>query len=143
MSSITKTKYLIDTNIFGLSLTSYHPAINKFLNHLESVDYAVSCFVLAEIEVLKFSSAKEVALELIIELQNQTIIWFDRQQSQIFSFLKYEMNKRKINNRTVDWFIAAQCLDKDYTLVTANRKDFDCIPNLKAKYYDQKNYRWY
>ena len=143
MNSNSRTRYLIDTNIFGLSLTNFHPDINKFLLLLEPAEFVVSCFVLAEVNVLQFSQPSKNISDLIEFLQNQKIIWFDKGQLEIFSFLKYKMAQIKINNRTIDWFIAAQCLEGNYTLVTANRKDFEHISNLKAKYYDQKSYHWY
>jgi predicted nucleic acid-binding protein len=139
----TKTKYLIDTNIYGLSFRAQYQQIAKFLSTLKSDDYVVSCFVLAELEAVRYSFFNTAFIELISALEQSQIIYFDRQQVHIFALLKYNMSLRKINNRTIDYFIASQCLHGNYTLVTANKKDFEHIPNLKAKYFDQHNSRWF
>jgi predicted nucleic acid-binding protein len=139
----TKTKYLIDTNIYGLSFRGQYAQIAKFLSPLKPDDYVVSCFVLAELEAVRYSFFNTAFIELISTLNQSQIVWFDRRQLQVFALLKYNMSQRKINNRTIDYFIASQCLYGDYTLVTANKKDFEQIPNLKAKYFDQHNSRWF
>jgi predicted nucleic acid-binding protein len=142
MLSIPKIKYLIDTNIYGLSFRTQYPHLKKFLGTLDVTDYDVSCFVLAELEALRYSYVNKDFGDLINTLNNSEIAWFGSQEIQVFGYLKHIMSTKKLHNRTIDWFIATQCLSGNYTLVTANIKDFENIPNLKTKFYDQKNCRW-
>jgi predicted nucleic acid-binding protein len=138
-----KNKYLIDTNIYGLSFRPHHTQLNNFLKSLGSDDFVVSCFVLAELEAVRYSFVNTTFIELVASLQQSKLIWFNQRELNVFALLKHSMSIKKINNRTIDWFIASQCLNGDYTLVTANRKDFEHIPSLKTKYYDQANCRWF
>jgi predicted nucleic acid-binding protein len=137
-------KYLIDTNIYGLSFSQTHPQLRQFLTSLDVNDYAVSCFVIAELKAFELKIMCVDFLELVSELTcvPERIIWFNQKQLEIFAALKSYMSSQKIHNSTIDWFIAAQCLAGDYTLVTANTKDYKDIPNLKTKFYDQKNSHW-
>lgn len=137
-----ESKYLIDTNIYGLSFAKQFSTIPKFLKSLNPDDYVVSCFVLAELEAIKYSFFHPDFKDLIYSLQNSTVLWFQKEEMEIFGLLKHTMSTKNIKNRTIDYFLAAQCLYGDYTLVTANIKDFESIPNLKTKYFDQKNHRW-
>jgi predicted nucleic acid-binding protein len=97
---------------------------------------------LAELKALESKIFRVDFVELIQELSLSNIIWFDEKQLEVFAVLKSYMSSQKKFNRTIDWFIATQCLVLDYTLVTANIKDYEFIPNLKVKFYDQKNNRW-
>jgi predicted nucleic acid-binding protein len=45
-------------------------------------------------------------------------------------------------NRSLDPLIATLAITHDCILVTANKKDFIGIPNLKTKLYSQQFQRW-
>jgi predicted nucleic acid-binding protein len=143
MKSNPKNKYLFDTNIYGLLLTNKSPQLNKFIFTLDQVDIVVSCFVMAELEVLRFSVFDPELFDLLHNMETSKLIWFNQNHLETFAKLKHEMSVKRIRNRTIDWFIAAQCLNEDYILVTSNVKDYEHIPNLKTKFFDQKNSRWY
>lgn len=143
MKSKPKIKYLIDTNIYGLSFRENHKQIVNFLKTLGDEEVVVSCFVLGEIEALRFTFFHPNFISLCNYLKTLDISWFTINELNAFAFLKYIMSQKKITNRTIDYLLASQCLINDYTLVTANKKDFDQIPNLKTKFYDQANNRWY
>ncbi len=143
MKSNQKSKYLFDTNIYGLILTNNFPQLNKFIYTIKKEDTVVSCFVLAELEVLRYSIKDKELFELLHNMETSKLIWFNQNHLDTFAQLKHEMAVKKMRNRTIDWFIAAQCLFDDYILITTNVKDYEHIPNLKTKFFDQKNSRWY
>jgi predicted nucleic acid-binding protein len=143
MMQIThKPTYILDTNIYGLSLLEHHTQLSTFVSCLRKSEYVTSCFVLSELKVLR-KSYNNISLHSILEIiDSSDIIWFSRDEIDFFVEIKSYMAKRKIHNRTIDWFIAAQCLAGDFTLVTANIKDFRDIPGLKVKFYNQAKHSW-
>jgi predicted nucleic acid-binding protein len=142
MKSKVKNRYIIDTNIYGLLLSPRFPQLNKFINTLEIDDYIVSAFVLAELDVLRHTSSLPKLMNLLYTLENSEVVWFDQKDLKFFSRLKYILGTKNIKNRTIDCFIASQCLAQNCTLITTNKKDFENIPGLKTKFFDQKNSRW-
>lgn len=146
-------QYLLDTNIYGLSLLDsinkqkIHPNIHKFLG--ENDVNVISRFVYSELLTLKtgfsLKNIRNDRLDLLIRKirTEQLIIEFGEITTLILAQLKSELlhtyNQR---NRTVDLYIAAQCIENNLTLVTANRKDFENVKGLKILNYDQSNYRF-
>jgi tRNA(fMet)-specific endonuclease VapC len=142
MRSNQNNIYIIDTNIYGLALREHNSQVRSFLSSLKTEEVYVSCFVLAELSVLKYSFFHPMLHALMESISNSKVLWFDNNDSKVFSILKYKMQLQGYKNRTIDWFIASQCLTKNCVLVTANIKDYESIPSLKVKFYDQKNSRW-
>ena len=146
-------QYLLDTNIYGLSLLDsinkqkIHPNIHKFLG--ENDVNVISRFVYSELLTLKtgfsLKNIRNDRLDLLIRKirTEQLIVEFGEITTLILAQLKSELlhtyNQR---NRTVDLYIAAQCIENNLTLVTANRKDFENVKGLKILNYDQANYKF-
>lgn len=139
-------RYLIDTNIYTNALkTNQHHQLRNFLNSLESNQFVVANFVLLELLTFYRNSpeaVKQDALNLIRELMNSEIIDFNYDDWSVALEVRTQFLKMGRTNRSLDPFLATLAITHDCILVTANKKDFFGIPNLKTKLYSQQFQRW-
>lgn len=138
--------FLLDSNIYPLALLKgkngdfVHHQLTTFLKQVNPQNTVISRFVLSEVSVGGLSNPD---LQLIVKNFSQyELIEYRQKETLQFIKIKYFLAQEKRFNRTIDWFIAAQCITSGYTLVTANIKDFANIEGLKTKFYNQKEKRW-
>jgi predicted nucleic acid-binding protein len=139
-------RYLIDTNIYTNALkNNQHHQLRNFLKTLESNSFVVANFVLLELLTFYRNSpeaVKQDALNLIKELMNSEIIDFNYDDWSMALEVRTQFLKMGRTNRSLDPLIATLAITHDCILVTANKKDFIGIPNLKTKLYSQQFQRW-
>lgn len=139
-------RYIVDTNIFAYSLKknkngeTVHKELESFVSKLNVNNFIFSRFVFSEL--LVGSKRREAVADLI----ENNLIQYDllectKEHMQEYVKFKTELNKQNINNKTIDWLLAAQAISEDCILVTSNIKDFEMIPNLKTKFYEVENSR--
>lgn len=143
---MSKKKYLIDTNIYTNYLKkNQHHQITKFIKELNEDDFLISSFVLLELLTFYRNSpegVKQPTLELLKRIYKGQIIHFNYDDLSVCLEVRTKLVQAGRTNRSLDPILATLAITHDCILVTANKKDFVGIPNLKTKIYNQQFQRW-
>jgi len=119
-------QYLIDTNIISFYFAETLP--DKAMEFLDGIIYDVpNVSIITQIEILSWntSAALESAIKIFISECN--VLNLDENITDSCIRLR-----RKKSIKTPDAIIAATALANNYTLITANEKDFSNIKGLKV-----------
>lgn len=123
-------KLLIDTSI----IIPYLRAKENNLEKLRDNELKISVITHAEIQYgfeRSVNNQKEITnYYYILELLNIQIININQRIAEIFSKLKFELEKKGEKIHDFDLFIAASALSENIPVVTYNIKHFQRIPNL-------------
>lgn len=146
MMKTENKRYLIDTNIYTNYLKhNQHHQLNKFIDSLNAQEVIVSSFVLLELLTFYRNSPEDIKkplMELIAKIMKAEIVHFNHNDLSVCLDVRSELLRQNRTNRSLDPFIATLAITNNCILVTANKKDFVNIPNLKTKLYNQQSQRW-
>ena len=128
--------WLIDTNIWiavergHLAAADIHAITKQAPVYLSPINVAEMQFGL---EMLKMGSLKQKAEATIRRLRRKPQLRITTETGEIFGSLSSKLKKtgRAANFRVNDLWLAAQAIQRDFTLLTSNAKDFVDIPGLK------------
>jgi predicted nucleic acid-binding protein len=141
INQVTQEKLLfcVDSNIFITSFEKHHVNLRKFLENIDKSQIIISEFILTELQVGAEAGSQRYK-QKVAEIQRYNVQKWCKKDRKIFKKFKTELalNKKRHQgkNKSIDWLIAAQAIRTGSILVTANRKDYEMIPGLKALYYD-------
>ena len=128
--------WLIDTNIWiaiergALAAADIHAITRQDPVYLSPVNIAEMRFGL---EMLKPGAMRQKAAATLRRLRRKPQLRITVETGEIFGVLAAKLKKagRDADFRINDLWIAAQTIQRDFTLLTSNSKDFADIPGLK------------
>lgn len=126
---------LLDTNILSYFLRGDQMVVSKFRKYRQFYPYlSFSIFTYYEVKsgLLYRDAQRQLSrFEQLAEISE--IIDYDRSVADVSSHLYKDLRTRGLLITPIDLFIGATALHYNYTLVTANIKHFQNIPNLKLE----------
>ncbi|GHT55838.1 twitching motility protein PilT [Endomicrobiia bacterium] len=127
--------YLLDTNICIYIINKKPKNVTKKIESINISDIKLSSVTLAELEygVSKSSNRKRNREALLHFVSPFDIIDFDAQDAEFYGIIRTELESLGKVIGPYDMQIAAQALNRDYTLVTNNTKEFQRIKELKLE----------
>ncbi len=128
--------FLIDTNLWiaiergRLSAADIHAITHKAPIYLSPVNLAEIRF---GIELMTDQKQKQRANASLRRMLRKPLLRITGETGQIFGVLAGKLAKtgRGADFRIQDLWLAAQAVQRDFTLLTANAKDFQDVPDLK------------
>lgn len=128
--------WLIDTNIWiaiergTLAAADIHAITKQDPVYLSPVNIAEMQFGL---EMLKAGATKQKATATLRRLRRKPQLRITTETGEVFGVLASKLKKagRDADFRINDLWIAAQAIQRDFSLLTSNAKDFADIPELK------------
>jgi predicted nucleic acid-binding protein len=128
--------FLIDTNLWiavergKLSAADIHAITRQVPVYLSPVNVAEIRF---GIEMMSDAKQKQRATSMLRRLQRKPLLRITGETGEVFGTLaaKLEQAGRGSNSRIQDLWLAAQAVQRAFTLLTANVKDFQDVPGLK------------
>jgi len=128
--------WLIDTGIWiaiergTLSAADIHAITRQAPVYLSPVNLAEMQFGL---EMLKIGPVKQRAARALHRMRRKPQLRITVETGEIFGTLAAKLKKagRDAEFRINDLWLAAQAIQRDYSLLTTNAKDFTDIPGLK------------
>lgn len=108
-----------------LEITKHNPI------YLSPVNVAEIRFGL---ELMKDQRQRQKALSALRRLRRKPMLHITAETGEIFGRLAAELERsgRGVDFRVQDVWLASQAIQRDFTLLTANPKDFRDIPGLKV-----------
>lgn len=127
--------YILDTNICVHMLNNQSIGILKHAKNKQSTVIYISSITEAELwyGVMKSSRANENIPNLRKFLELFPRLPFDSTFSHQYGLLRHQQTKMGKQIGENDFFIAAQALELDAILVTANEKEFKKIKDLRIE----------
>ncbi|GBD54764.1 PIN domain-containing protein [Microcystis aeruginosa NIES-298] len=123
---------LLDTNILSYFLRGNPAVIEQFRIYRQHYTYiSFSIFTYYEIKsglLYKDARNQQQQFERLVEVSE--VIGYDREISDIATQIYVNLRIKGQLITPIDLFIAATAICCDYTLITANIKHFQNIPNL-------------
>jgi len=125
--------YLLDTNICIYIIKQNPKYVIDKLNKLKMDDIKLSSVSIAELEygIAKSARSGENKAALIEFMSPFEIIPFDESDAEIYGCIRADLERKGLTIGPYDLQIAAQAINRDFTLVTNNVKEFKRISNLK------------
>jgi predicted nucleic acid-binding protein len=128
--------WLIDTNIWiaiergNLAAADIHAITKQAPVYLSPVNIAEMQFGL---EMLKTGTMKQKAASALRRLRRKPQLRITVETGEVFGVLASKLKKagRDGDFRINDLWIAAQAIQRDFSLLTSNAKDFADVPGLK------------
>ena len=129
--------YLIDTNICIYLIKKKYEKLLHRIEQEKAYSIGISAITIAELE---FGIAKSLYPErnrmALLEFAGSfKIIPFTDLDAKAFGYIRAYLNKKGTPIGPYDLQIAAQCLSRDFILVTNNTKEFKRVPYLKIEYW--------
>jgi len=127
--------YLLDTNICIYVINGRSQKIVDTFKSLPVGEIALSAVTLAELEYGASKSAhrERNRLMLIGFASPFKILPFDRSDAEVFGVLRSHLERAGTPIGPYDLQIAAQAVNRNYTLVTNNVREFKRIPTLNIE----------
>ncbi len=124
--------YLLDTNICIYLMKRRYPELQQRIEKEELFNITLSAVTVAELEYgIAKSKYPERNRELLYGfLAPFDIIPFSELDAENFGFIRAYLNKIGTPIGPYDLQIAAQCITRNFRLITHNVKEFERIPNL-------------
>jgi tRNA(fMet)-specific endonuclease VapC len=127
--------YLLDTNTCIYIINKRPHWLVSRIDILEPPDVKISSITLGELE---YGAAKSNYYEknrkaLIDFISPFEIIYFDVQDAEIYGIIRAELERKGEVIGPYDMQLAAQALNRNYTLVTNNTREFQRIKMLKLE----------
>lgn len=127
--------FLIDTNLWvaiergTLSAADIHAITRQNPIYVSPINLAELRF---GIELMPDAKLRQRALALLRRMRRKPLLRITGETAEIFGMLagKLTQSGRGPQFRVQDLWLAAQAIQRDFTLLTANAKDFRDIPNL-------------
>jgi predicted nucleic acid-binding protein len=128
--------YLIDTNLWisvergQLSAADIHAITKQKPIFLSPVNVAELRF---GIDLMVDARQKQKAMAMLRRLRRKPLVPITRVTGEVFGALaaKLTQARRGADFRIQDVWLAAQAVERKFTLLTSNGKDFQDIPDLK------------
>jgi predicted nucleic acid-binding protein len=85
------------------------------------------------IELMTVPATKQKAMAMLRRMRRKPLIRITGETAEIFGVLAAKLRRsgRGADFRVQDLWLAAQAIQRDFTVLTANPKDFQDIPGLK------------
>jgi predicted nucleic acid-binding protein len=128
--------FLIDTNLWiaiergRLSAADIHAITQQAPIYVSPVNLAEMRFGL---ELMTQTKLKLKARASLLRIQRKPLLRITGETAEIFGILAAKLTKfgRGADFRIQDLWLASQVIQRDFTLLTANARDFEDIPGLK------------
>ena len=106
------------------AITKQHPVF------LSPINVAEIC---TGIELVQDAKQKQQALAMLRRIRRKPLLRITRETAEVFGLLSAKLLRagRGADFRVQDLWLAAQAVQRKFTLLTANAKDFLDIPGLK------------
>ena len=125
--------YLLDTDTISHIVRKHPPAIKKLIEH-ENDEICISVITNAELLYGLEKKGSEKLLNAVHSITGKcTILDFDVKQSEIYSKIRFELERSGTPLVDMDMLIAAAALSADAILVTHNIKHFSKIKGIKVE----------
>ena len=127
--------FLIDTNLWiaiergTLSAADIHAITKQAPIYLSPVNVAEIRF---GIELMKDARQKQRAMATLRRMRRKPLLRITGETAEIFGMLaaKLKQSGRSADYRIQDMWLASQAIQRDFTVLTANEKDFKNVPGL-------------
>ena len=125
--------YLLDTNICIYLIKQKFIDLQKRIEKEVPYKISISSITVAELEfgISKSLYPEKNKAALLEFLSPFEIIPFTELDCEAYGIIRAYLNKRGTPIGPYDLQIAAQCLSRNFVLVTNNTKEFKRVPNLK------------
>ena len=128
--------FLIDTNLWiaiergKLSAADVHSITQQSPVYLSPVNLAEIRF---GIELMTDPKQKQRAGAALRRMRRKPLLRITGETAEVFGVLAAKLSKvgRRVDFRIQDLWLAAQAVQRNFTLLTANARDFRDIPELK------------
>ena len=128
--------FLIDTNLWisiergRLSAADIHAITQQAPVYLSPVNLAEIRF---GIELMTDAKSKQRAMATLRRLRRKPLLRITGDTAEVFGILaaKLRKTKRGAEFRIQDLWLAAQAVQRNFTILTSNAKDFRDVPDLK------------
>ena len=128
--------FLIDTNLWiaiergKLSAADIHAITRQSPIYLSPVNIAEIRF---GIDLMKNDKQKQRAMTTLRRMRRKPILRITGETAEVFGMVAAQLTQtgRGADFRIQDLWLAAQSIQRDFTLLTANEKDFKDVPGLK------------
>ncbi len=128
--------FLIDTNLWiaiergRLSAADIHAITRQMPVYTSPINLAELRF---GIELMTDSRQKQRADATLRRMRQKPLLRITGETAEVFAVLAAKLARkgRPVDVRIQDLWLAAQAVQRDFTLLTANSKDFRDIPELK------------
>ena len=128
--------FLIDTNLWiavergRLSAAAIHAITRQASIYLSPVNLAEIRF---GIELMAEAKHKQRAMTMLRRMRRKPLVRIGAETAEIFGALAAGLSKsgRGHDFRIQDLWLAAQAVERNFTLLTRNAKDFKDVPGLK------------
>ena len=128
--------FLIDTNLWvaiergKLSAADIYAITGQQPIYLSPVNLAEIRF---GIELMTNAKQKQRAMAALRRMRRKPLLRIARETAEVFGVVAAELTRvgRGASFRIQDLWLASQVLQRDFTLLTANAKDFKDVPGLK------------
>lgn len=128
--------FLIDTNLWiaiergKLSAADVHAITQQMPVYLSPINLAEIRF---GIELMVDPKQKQRATAALRRMRRKPLLRITGETAEVFGVLAARLSKigRGVDFRIQDLWLAAQAVQRNFTLLTLNAKDFQDIPELK------------
>ena len=128
--------FLIDTNLWialergSISAADIHAITREAPVYLSPVNLAEIRF---GIELMTDARTRQRAMAALRRMRRKPLLRITAETAEVFGVLAAKLTRggRGADFRVQDLWLAAQAVQRDFTLVTANAADFADIPDLK------------
>lgn len=128
--------FLIDTNLWialergSISAADIHAITREAPVYLSPVNLAEIRF---GIELMTDARSRQRATAALRRMRRKPLLRITAETAEVFGVLAAKLTRggRGADFRVQDLWLAAQAVQRDFTLVTANAADFTDIPDLK------------
>ena len=128
--------FLIDTNIWiaiergRLSAADIHAVTRQSPIYLSPVNLAEIRF---GIDLMANAKQKTKAMAMLRRMRRKPLLRIGAETAEVFGVLAARLSKsgRGPGFRVQDLWLAAQTIERKFTLLTANARDFKDVPGLK------------
>lgn len=130
--------FLIDTNLWiavergRLKPSDLHAITKQLPVYLSPVNLAEIQF---GIDLMSDTKHRQKALQMLRRMRRKPLLRITGETGEVFGSLAAQLQKsgRSSDFRIQDLWLAAQTIQRDFVLLTANVKDFEDIPGLKLE----------
>ena len=128
--------FLIDTNLWiaiergRLSAADIHAITRQEPVYLSPVNLAEVRF---GIELMKDAKQKQRAMTALRRMRRKPLLRITGETAEVFGMIAAKLTQagRGAGFRIQDLWLAAQAIQRDFTVLTSNTKDFKDVPGLK------------
>jgi predicted nucleic acid-binding protein len=129
--------FLIDTNLWisvergRLSAADIHAITGQQPIYLSPINVAEMRF---GVELMTNAKQKQRAMDTLRRMRRKPLLRITSETAEVFGVTAAKLMKagRDADFRVQDLWLASQALQRDFTLLTANAKDFEDVPELRV-----------